>query len=236
MPEASPAAVLLDLDDTILEYGPSEPCWRRVCASFAPRLGGVAPGALVAAIRRVADVFWSEPERARLGRLDLRAARRRIVAAALGELGLPASEVAGELADAFTEEREAGVRPFPDALPALEALRGRGVRLVLVTNGAAAAQRRKVERFGLAPYFDCVVIEGEFGVGKPDPRVYRHARRARGAAPASALMAGDNLEFDVLGPQRVGLLGVWVDRVGAGVPAASPVRPDRTIRSLSELL
>ena len=47
-------------------------------------------------------------------------------------------------------------------------------------------------------------------------------------------MVGDHLEFDVAGPQRLGLRGIWLDRPGAGL-ADSPVRPHRVIRSLSEL-
>jgi putative hydrolase of the HAD superfamily len=47
-------------------------------------------------------------------------------------------------------------------------------------------------------------------------------------------MVGDHLEFDVAGPQRLGLSGIWLDRAGAGL-AESPVRPHRVIRSLREL-
>jgi putative hydrolase of the HAD superfamily len=49
-------------------------------------------------------------------------------------------------------------------------------------------------------------------------------------------MAGDNLEFDIMGAQRLGLRGAWLDRPGLGVPADSAVRPDRIVRSLDELL
>jgi putative hydrolase of the HAD superfamily len=104
-----------------------------------------------------------------------------------------------------------------------------------VTNGDAAMQRDKIERFALAPFFDVVVIEGEFGAGKPDPAVYRHALAALGAAPPDTIMVGDNLDWDVAAPQRLGLAGVWLDRPGGGLPAGSPVRPDRTIRSLADL-
>ena len=47
--------------------------------------------------------------------------------------------------------------------------------LGLVTNGDATQQRDKIERHGLARFFDAIVIEGEFGAGKPDEIVYRHA-------------------------------------------------------------
>src|SRR2546427_567018 len=80
------------------------------------------------------------------------------------------------------------------------------------------------------------LIEGEFGVGKPEEIVYRHALRALGAPPEEAWMAGDHLEFDVEAPQRLGLHGVWIDRAGHGLPAGSRVRPHRVVRSLRELV
>jgi putative hydrolase of the HAD superfamily len=48
-------------------------------------------------------------------------------------------------------------------------------------------------------------------------------------------MVGDNLEWDVAAPQRLGIYGIWVDRGGAGIPPGNGVRPDRIVRSLSEL-
>ncbi len=82
---------------------------------------------------------------------------------------------------------------------------------------------------------DRFVIEGEFGAGKPDEAVYRHALEALGMTPGAALMVGDHLEFDVGAPQRLGLTGVWMDRSGLGLPQGSAVQPHRIIRSLDEL-
>ena len=47
--------------------------------------------------------------------------------------------------------------------------------MALLTNGSAAIQRRRIEKHALATYFDYILIEGEFGIGKPDRRVYLHA-------------------------------------------------------------
>jgi putative hydrolase of the HAD superfamily len=49
-------------------------------------------------------------------------------------------------------------------------------------------------------------------------------------------MVGDNLEWDVAAPQRLGLTGVWVDRAGTGLAAGSAVRPDRVIREFREIV
>jgi putative hydrolase of the HAD superfamily len=126
---------------------------------------------------------------------------------------------------------------FPDALGFLQTLRARGVPLGLVTNGDAREQRFKIERHDLARYFDAIVIEGELGAGKPEAVAYRTALAALGApAGPDVAMVGDHLEFDVAGAQRLGLRGVWLDRVGQGLPAGSPVRPDRIVRALRDVI
>ena len=112
---------------------------------------------------------------------------------------------------------------------------GERCALALVTNGSAATQRAKVVRFGLAGLFDSILIEGELGFGKPDPRIYAEALRALDVTPADTWMVGDNLEWDVAQPQRMGMSGIWIDVRGAGLPPGCPVPPSRIVRALSDL-
>ena len=125
--------------------------------------------------------------------------------------------------------------PLPDAIETVRWLRESGRRLALLTNGAAAAQRRKIARFEIADLFDAILVEGELGFGKPDQRVYQRALNALGVKPAETWMVGDNLDFDVAAPQRLGLSGVWIDLRGQGLPGGSAVKPDYIVRSLVEL-
>ena len=53
-------------------------------------------------------------------------------------------------------------------------------------------QRGKIQRFGLEPCFDYILIEEEFGVGKPDERVYLHAIGQLDTHPSKSWMVGDN--------------------------------------------
>jgi FMN phosphatase YigB (HAD superfamily) len=68
----------------------------------------------------------------------------------------------------------------------------------------------------------------EHGFGKPEERAYNHATEVLGV--------GDNLEWEVVTPQRLGIYAIWHDGYGVGLPRNSPIRPDRIIRRLSELL
>ena len=172
--------MLIDMDDTILSaYGRPEIAWNTIANEFA---GELAP--LLAAAGRdrrsglCARKFWSTAEAA--WRLKLGEARRLTVRggfaalAAAGHRRLP-NDLAIRLADRFTAYREEEMFVFPGAHDAIDAFKARGVKLALVTNGAADTQRAKVERFELAHRFDHIQIEGEHGFGKPDERAYLHA-------------------------------------------------------------
>jgi putative hydrolase of the HAD superfamily len=228
-------ALLLDLDDTLLDYsGGAERCWAEACAAAA---GSLEQERLVTALQASRRWFWDDPVRHRRERRHMLGAWTQIAAHALEAIGAPAPDLAAALAAEFSARRRAVMALFPEALACLEALRARGLPLALVTNGDATEQRWKIERCALAPFFDAIVIEGELGAGKPDAVVYHTALKALAVAPGPDVwMVGDHLDFDVAGAQRVGLRGVWIDRAGTGLPAATPVRPDHVVRALDEVV
>ena len=227
-------ALLLDLDDTLLDYsGGVDRSWHDACATCCPP-AGVDIERLLKTLFETRQWFWSDPGRHREERVNMLRAWQRIAAHALGTLGVACDGLDAALAREYAASRRAAMRLFPDARETLERLRDQGIPLALVTNGDASQQRDKIERFDLASFFEVMVIEGEFGAGKPDEAVYRHALAHLGVEPREASMVGDHLEFDVAGPQRLGLSGIWLDRAGAGL-ADSPVRPHRIIRSLHAL-
>ena len=72
-------------------------------------------------------------------------------------------------------------------------------------------------------------IEGEYGLGKPEAELYWHAMHTLGGEPAVTWMVGDNLEWEVAAPQRLGITGIWHDPIGRGLPEDCAIRPDRII-------
>jgi putative hydrolase of the HAD superfamily len=237
-----PRAILFDMDDTLVQaYGRADETWLAIAAEFAAELAPLSPVELSQAVSRFARDFWADAERHRFWRLQLGAARREVVVGALAALAqaghrVPAAEVGHRLADRFTAHREENAALFPDAHAVVDAFRARGVRLALVTNGASDLQRAKIQRFDLARRFDHIQIEGEHEFGKPDERAYLHAMRTLEVEARDTWMVGDHLEWEVAAPQRLGIYAIWCDTIGKGLPAESAIRPDRIIRSLSELL
>lgn len=230
-----PRVLLLDLDDTILDdSGGSDECWLTVCSEVARERRGIDRDELRGAIETARRWYWSDAGRHRVGRHDLRAASTRIAALALRRLDVDAPALAGRIGHRYQDLRDAAVRPLPGAIGMLDRLRAAGVTLGLVTNGAAASQRAKIERFDLGARFSYVGIEGEVGVGKPCLAAYVAALRALGCAARETWMVGDNLEWDVRAPQRLGIGGVWVNPAGLAPGDGAP--PDRTVAALADLL
>ena len=238
-----PRALFFDLDDTIIDDSSNvDSGWRTAVTKLAP--SGLEVDALLRLIHEVCDWYWSDSERHRVGRADLRSTSAWIVGEALRRLGTPDDGLSSSIGNRYRDIREEGQQLLPGAIDTLETLKTLDVRLALLTNGSAESQRRKVLRFGLEPYFDYLSIEGEFGCGKPDERVYKGALTALAAEPRDTWMVGDNLEWDVAAPMRLGITGIWFDRHAAGLPisvtaklfADGATKPDRVIRSLTELL
>ena len=237
-----PRAILFDLDDTLLvAFGPSESQWRRIIADHAQHFAPVLPDRVVAAIQDASRELWADPARHKYWRHRIGEARRRIVANAFVALAaaghkVPLAEIGDALADRYNALHDAELRMFPGAHETLDRLKELGVKLALITNGAAEPQRAKIVRFALENRFDHIQIEGEHGFGKPEERAYTHAMAALGVAAHETWMVGDNLEWEVAGPQRLGIYAIWHDGYGLGLPPGSPIRPDRIIRRLAELL
>jgi len=229
-------ALLVDLDDTLLDYsGGVEDSWQSACGALGPTVGLDAI-ALADAVRIARRWFWDDVTRQRTERVNMMGAWTKIAANGLERVGVPSPDLAARIAEDFAARRWAVMRLFPGVPEALGRLRANGVSMALVTNGDKSQQRRKIEQFDLAGFFDVIVIEGEFGVGKPEEIVYRHTLECLGIAPAEAWMVGDHIEWDVAAPQRLGLRGIWVDRERVGLPEGATVRPHRIVREFPEVL
>ena len=174
-----PKALLLDLDDTLITFDHGldlQKCWADACELHLNEYQPQEISILVSAIQRQAGWHWSDAERHRIGRLNLPEARRQIISEALGQTDIAGGpETAMQIALSYGELRDKLVTLQPGAIEMLVLAREMGLRLVLITNGASKPQRAKIDRFGLAAYFDHILIKEEFGIGKPEPAVYEHA-------------------------------------------------------------
>ena len=92
----------------------------------------------------------------------------------------------------------------PDVLPALAALKDRGLRLVVVSN-ANGRLKHLFDRLDLTKWFDHVLDSHEWGVEKPDPRLFQLALEQSRADASRTVHVGDLYHVDVMGARRAGL-------------------------------
>lgn len=101
--------------------------------------------------------------------------------------------------------------PYDDAAYTLEQLSGKYM-LALLSNGPSDGQRNKLRQCGLDKYFDPerIIVSGDYGIKKPDPRIFIIACEKLGVKPEEAVYVGDIYARDVLGAHRAGLTPVWI--------------------------
>lgn len=128
--------------------------------------------------------------------------------------------------DVFYDARNK-VTLFEDAVLALEFLSSR-YPLVAVSNGNA-----DIKRIGIDGYFKANISAQQFGVGKPDPRIFHAAAGAVDVQPIEVLHVGDDATLDVLGALNCGMQTVWVNR--SDQLWAHPAVPHETVATLTEL-
>jgi putative hydrolase of the HAD superfamily len=118
---------------------------------------------------------------------------------------------------------------YEDVLPAMERLRGQGLKLGLISNWDSRLARL-VEGLELGPMLDVVVSSADVGLRKPDPRIFELACERVGVDATDCAHVGDHHYADVVGASAVGMLPVLIDRHGGERPTTDPF-----IRSLDEL-
>jgi HAD superfamily hydrolase (TIGR01549 family) len=108
-------------------------------------------------------------------------------------------------------ERHENFSLYEDALPALEALRGHGLRIGLVSNG-----QRDLEEFAAHHTLevDAMVGSKSHGRTKPHPSIFVAALQALGVAADEAAMVGDSYEDDIEGARSLGMRAILLDRDG----------------------
>jgi FMN hydrolase / 5-amino-6-(5-phospho-D-ribitylamino)uracil phosphatase len=216
--------ITLDLDDTLWPIWPTIERAEKVLhdwlSEHAPMTAALFSSPV--ALREIRDhVASTRPEL----RSDLSAVRRESIRLALYRAG--ENPLLAEPAfEAFFAERQR-VTLFEDALQALEFMASR-YPLVSLSNGNA-----DLIRVGLAPYFRAAISAREFGVGKPDARIFHAAAGAVDLVPHDVLHIGDDATLDALGALNAGMQAVWLNRGDALWPHEH--QPHATVTSLTEL-
>lgn len=217
-------AISIDLDDTLWPVWPAitraEEVLHAWLGEHAPATAKMFadPAALRAIRMRMAE---ERPDLAH----DLSGLRRESIRRCLEQAGDDPA-LAHTAFEVFFDQRQR-VELYADALDGLARLAARWP-VVALSNGNA-----DVHRVGIGHHFHAKLAAREFGVGKPDRRIFQAAADAAGVPLEAVLHIGDDVALDVVGALDAGMQAAWINRTGA--PWELPRRPQAEVRELNTL-
>ena len=216
--------LLLDLDDTILDFHKAE----RIALSKTIGEFGVEPSeAVLDRYHHINKWHWEQLELGVMTRDQVLVGR---FAQLFEELGMEVDAAA--CMKQYEHNLSMGHYFLPGAEEAVKRLKEK-YRLFLVSNGTASVQHSRLTSAGLYPCFEQVFISQAIGYNKPDKAYFdRCFERIPGFAPEKALMVGDSLTSDIKGGINAGLKTVWVNPAHKD---CGSIRPDYEIEGLSQL-
>lgn len=125
--------------------------------------------------------------------------------------------------------------PYPQTHRLISRLAGR-YNLGIIANQPPGTDER-LERYGIARYFQVCVSSGDVGISKPDPAIFHLALEQANCAPEDALMIGDRLDNDIRPAKALGFRAIRILQ-GPGrfqQPRDAAETPDATVANLDEL-
>jgi HAD superfamily hydrolase (TIGR01509 family) len=226
--------VLFDLDDTLHDDTAAYQKAALLVAQDVARDHAIDPQALLHAYVAEASAFWKNlsAEHLAAGIIDTRA---QMWYEALTVVGIHDVALAERCAHDYGAYRTGVLELAPGALDLVHALRVRGCKIGIVTNGFAATHHEKIARLGLTHLIDALFLADEMGMVKPDPRVFLHACEVLESAPERTAMVGDRYDRDITGALSLGLYTVLIDVHAIPLPEGAPA-PDATVESIAEVL
>ena len=125
---------------------------------------------------------------------------------------------------------------FPDARDALAALKAKGLKTAILSNGSPAMLSAAVENAQIGGRLDAVFSIDAIRIYKPRAEVYALVTRAFAIAPAEVAFVSSN-RWDVMGATAFGFRCVWVNRANMPdeYPEFAPVTVVRDLASLATL-
>lgn len=125
------------------------------------------------------------------------------------------------------------LEPFPDVVPALEALAARGHQMAVLSNGSRSMLHNCLTASGLQQHVPVVISVDAVRAFKPHPMVYRLAAETL-QRPVGQIRLVSSNPFDIVGAAAAGMRTAWANRAGQPFDTLG-TEPDITVTSLAEL-
>lgn len=217
--------VLLDLDDTLLDFHKAEHiAIAKTFSSF-----GITPEDNL--IRRYSEINAAQWKRLELGEIDREQVLEGRFQLLFDELGLDcSSQEAKGIYENFLSQGHFFV---PGAEALLEVLHGE-YRLFICSNGTAVVQEGRLKSAGIGPYFEKIFISEEIGYNKPSAEFFTHCfEKIPNFCRERTVIIGDSLTSDILGGINAGITTCWFNPQGR--PGREDILPDYVIGQLEQV-
>lgn len=218
-------AILLDLDDTILDFHKAE---RIALSATLEELGITPTDKVLARYSEINQMHWKRLERGELTRYEVLHGRFRML---FNEMGLDVSEID---AQRIYEWRLGTGHYFLDgAEKLLDDLYGK-YDIYLASNGTDIVQTRRIESAGIGKYFKELFISQRIGYDKPSVEYFNRCfERIENFDRASTIIIGDSLTSDILGGINAGIRTCLFNPHNR--PGRADIVPDYEVKDLAEI-
>lgn len=217
--------VLLDLDDTLLDFHRAE------AEAIRHTLGeiGIDPtDEVVGLYSRINRSCWAKLELGEYTREEVLYKRFEMLFDELGTTGDP-----HETQKLYEYRLSLGAYYIDGAKELLDALLGK-YRLYLATNGIVNVQTRRIKDSGIGRYFDGIFVSEKIGYNKPDKRFFDIAfTEIPDFKQEETVIIGDTLTSDIQGGINAGIKTVYFNPKKR--ENTTGIMPHYEISSLDEL-
>jgi putative hydrolase of the HAD superfamily len=208
-------AVLIDLDDTLVDHQHAMRTALRELHDTDPRLQALDFDFLLAEWQRVLEAMHDDVA---LGRIPVHESRIIRYRHFYDLAGAPVDRAEAEGIAANHMQIYMGSRRIVPGAAALMEIVRRHARIAVVTNNTVIEQDEKLTTFGLWPHVDALITSEECGVAKPDPAIFQSALDRLGVEAHEAVMVGDSWANDIVGAAIIGMRAIWLNRHGEACP------------------
>lgn len=198
-----PRVIMLDADDTLIDHISASVAALKKVSKNSEVLGSVPVAELSELWSRDFRKYWRRLIMGETTILENRIDRFKILSHVLGQEF--SNQEATLIAMDYGEEYIKSVRPVSGAIELLKSVKGRGMKITVVTDNIREMQEEKLSKCGFMEYIDEVILSEDYGIMKPDPELYKIALEKSGCKPSEAIMIGDSYESDIIGARSAGI-------------------------------
>lgn len=153
----------------------------------------------------------------------------------LKDRGVFTPELADHAVKLFEETKIAHVTPYPGVIQAIITLYEKSIPMAIVTDASTGQAKKRLDRCGLADFFQVLITPDITGKRKPDHTPFLHAIRELNIQADDIWLVGDSIRREMIPGNELGYTTVHA-RYGDWIGDSPNEKPVHVIDRFSDLL